>query len=70
MVTRGEFSLIIAALAAGAGGSEVLSGTIPSVAVGYVLVMSILGTMLMQYSGVFERFVGEREGGSTAGAAD
>ncbi|MFW5963663.1 MAG: cation:proton antiporter [Natronomonas sp.] len=57
MVTRGEFSLIIAALAAGSGGSAVLTETIPSVAVGYVLVMSILGTLFMQYAGVFERFV-------------
>jgi CPA2 family monovalent cation:H+ antiporter-2 len=57
MVTRGEFSLIIAALAAGSGGSAVLTETIPSVAVGYVLVMSILGTLFMQYAGLFERFV-------------
>jgi CPA2 family monovalent cation:H+ antiporter-2 len=61
MVTRGEFSLIIASLAAGAGGSAVLSETIPAVAVGYVLVMSILGTVLMQYAGSFERFVVDRE---------
>jgi CPA2 family monovalent cation:H+ antiporter-2 len=57
MVTRGEFSLIIAALAAGSGGSAVLTETIPSVAVGYVLVMSILGTLFMQYAGLFERLV-------------
>ncbi len=57
MVTRGEFSLIIAALAAGSGGSVVLTETIPSVAVGYVLVMSILGTLFMQYAGLFERLV-------------
>ena len=49
MVTRGEFSLVIATLAA-AGGTEVLRDTIPSVTVGYVLVMSVLGTTLMQYS--------------------
>jgi CPA2 family monovalent cation:H+ antiporter-2 len=61
MVTRGEFSLITAALAAGAGGSVVLSETIPAVAVGYVLVMSVLGTVLMQYAGSFERFVVDRE---------
>ncbi|MEF8778235.1 MAG: cation:proton antiporter [Natronomonas sp.] len=58
MVTRGEFSLIIAAIATDARiGGSVLTETIPAVAVGYVLVMSILGTMLMQYSGHFERFV-------------
>ncbi|QLD89702.1 cation:proton antiporter [Natronomonas salina] len=61
MVTRGEFSLIISSLAAGAEGSVVLSETIPAVAVGYVLVMSILGTVLMQYAGSFERFVVDRE---------
>lgn len=47
LVTRGEFSLIIGALAAASGGSEVLTRTIPSLAVGYVLVMSVLGTLLM-----------------------
>ncbi|TKR25901.1 cation:proton antiporter [Natronomonas salsuginis] len=58
MVTRGEFSLIIAAIAADSTiGGTVLTDTIPAVAVGYVLVMSILGTMLMQYSGRFERYV-------------
>ena len=58
MVTRGEFSLIIAAIAADAlVGGTVLTETIPAVAVGYVLVMSVLGTMLMQHAEVFERFV-------------
>jgi CPA2 family monovalent cation:H+ antiporter-2 len=68
MVTRGEFSLIIAALVSGTGGSVVLTETIPSIAVGYVLVMSILGTLFMQYSGVFERFVVREE--TTAAGAD
>ncbi|MFO7926360.1 MAG: cation:proton antiporter [Halobacteriota archaeon] len=58
MVTRGEFSLIIAAIAADSTlGGAVLTESIPAVAVGYVLFMSILGTMLMQYSGTFERYV-------------
>ncbi|MDR9382343.1 MAG: hypothetical protein RI560_11835, partial [Natronomonas sp.] len=58
MVTRGEFSLIIAAIAADSViGGTVLTEVIPAVAVGYVLVMSVLGTMLMQYSGRFERYV-------------
>ncbi|WP_254542948.1 cation:proton antiporter [Halomarina pelagica] len=57
MVTRGEFSLIIAALVAGAGGSAVLAETIPAFAVGYVLVMSVLGTLLMQYADSLARFV-------------
>ncbi len=58
MVTRGEFSLIIAAIAASATGAfatEAVTETIPAFAVAYVLFMSILGTTLMQYSGFFER---------------
>ncbi|WP_254536673.1 cation:proton antiporter [Halomarina litorea] len=49
LVTRGEFSLIIAALVT-AGGTPVLSEVIPAFAVGYVLVMSVLGTTLMGYA--------------------
>jgi CPA2 family monovalent cation:H+ antiporter-2 len=64
MVTRGEFTLIVA--------SSVLVVTEPSTtgpltadvarrlnafAVGYVLVMSVLGTTLMQYSGYFDQWV-------------
>jgi len=65
MVTRGEFSLIIAAVALeGAGGtlSAGVAGDIYSFAVGYVLAMSVLGTLLMQYSGPIERLVVERLG--------
>jgi len=58
MTTRGEFSLIIATIAvsgAQAGTFDpVLAQTINAFAVGYVLVMAILGTTLMQYSGPFE----------------
>ncbi|GAA0668245.1 cation:proton antiporter [Natronoarchaeum mannanilyticum] len=50
MVTRGEFSLIIAATIATAGTGPVMTETIPDLTVGYVLVMSILGTVLMQYA--------------------
>ena len=60
MVTRGEFSLIIAAVALSAAGGTLASGTartIYAAAVGYVLVMSALGTTLMGASGWFERFV-------------
>lgn len=60
MVTRGEFSLIIGTVAlAGAGTvmTDVTAQTIYAFAVGYVLVMSILGTILMQSAGFFERFV-------------
>ncbi|MCU4717838.1 cation:proton antiporter [Halapricum hydrolyticum] len=64
MTTRGEFSLIIATLAV-AGGT---AGTIPdsvadqisAFAVGYVLVMAVVGTTLMQYSGPFESAVQKR----------
>ncbi|WP_248517683.1 cation:proton antiporter [Salinarchaeum laminariae] len=65
MVTRGEFSLIIAAVALeGAGGtlSAAVAGDIYSFTVGYVLAMSILGTLLMQYSEPFERVAVERFG--------
>jgi CPA2 family monovalent cation:H+ antiporter-2 len=58
LVARGEFSLVIAALAVSAGTTPVLSRTIPALVVGYVLVMSILGTTLMRHSDVIERALG------------
>ncbi|ELZ37516.1 cation:proton antiporter [Halorubrum tebenquichense] len=58
MTTRGEFSLIIATVAvtgANAGTFDpALAGTINAFAVGYVLVMAVLGTTLMGYSAPFE----------------
>ena len=61
MTTRGEFSLIIATIAvsgAEAGAFDpALAATINAFAVGYVLVMAVLGTTLMQYSGPFESVV-------------
>ncbi|CDK41037.1 cation:proton antiporter [Halorubrum sp. AJ67] len=58
MTTRGEFSLIIATIAvtgANAGAFDpALAGTINAFAVGYVLVMAVLGTTLMGYSAPFE----------------
>ena len=60
MTTRGEFSLIIATLALSGSGitlSEPVVQTIYAFAVGYVLVMSIIGTMLMQYSAPIEAAV-------------
>ena len=60
MVTRGEFSLIIASTAlAGAGAvlSVPVAERIYAFTVGYVLVMSILGTTLMQTAPAFERFL-------------
>ncbi|MDG5778371.1 cation:proton antiporter [Haloarculaceae archaeon H-GB1-1] len=58
MVARGEFSLVLAALAASAGTTPALRETIPALAVGYVLVMSVVGTTLMRYSHVVERWAG------------
>nr|WP_233357372.1 cation:proton antiporter [Halococcoides cellulosivorans] len=49
MVPRGEFSLVIAALATTVG-TGALAAEIPAFAVGYVLVMSTLGTILIQES--------------------
>jgi len=59
MVTRGEFSLIIASIAVASGSvlPEEVANTIYAFAVGYVLVMSILGTTLMQYSSRIEAVV-------------
>jgi CPA2 family monovalent cation:H+ antiporter-2 len=56
MVPRGEFSLVIAALAA-SGATPVMREVIPAFAVGYVLVMSALGTVLMQWSDAVEDLV-------------
>jgi CPA2 family monovalent cation:H+ antiporter-2 len=60
LVTRGEFSLIIAAAALASAGSAVpaeTATTIYALTVGYVLVMTVLGTTLMQLSPVLERYV-------------
>jgi CPA2 family monovalent cation:H+ antiporter-2 len=53
LVTRGEFSLIVAALALSGAGTTLPVGTAETIyaaAVGYVLAMSLLGTTLMQLS--------------------
>ncbi len=68
MTTRGEFSLIIATIAlagaqAGTFPTE-LALRINAFAVGYVLIMAILGTTLMQYAEPFETFVASRVEGS------
>jgi CPA2 family monovalent cation:H+ antiporter-2 len=47
LVPRGEFSLVIAALAAG---TPAVGDVIPALAVGYVLVMSLVGTLLIQFA--------------------
>ncbi|WP_396611103.1 cation:proton antiporter [Haloferax sp. S1W] len=59
MVPRGEFSLVIAALAA-SGTTPVMREIIPAFAVGYVLVMSVFGTVLMQRSDLVERLLFSR----------
>lgn len=53
LVPRGEFSLVIAALATSVG-TGALGSVVPAFAVGYVLVMSILGTVLIQNASVVE----------------
>ncbi|MFC7078962.1 cation:proton antiporter [Halorussus caseinilyticus] len=50
LVPRGEFSLVIAALATTAGASIPRTDELASFTVGYVLVMSVLGTVAMQYA--------------------
>ncbi|WP_254531416.1 cation:proton antiporter [Natrinema gelatinilyticum] len=57
MTTRGEFSLIIASLALSGAGTSLemhVANQIYAFSVGYVLVMSILGTSLMQHSNRIE----------------
>jgi CPA2 family monovalent cation:H+ antiporter-2 len=67
MVTRGEFSLIIAAIAADSAlGGTVFTEILPAVAVGYVLVASVLGTLLMQHSGILERLLDNKQSASVA----
>ncbi|WP_435066068.1 cation:proton antiporter [Halobaculum sp. EA56] len=48
LTPRGEFSLVIAAFLVAAGTTPALRETIPSFTVGYVLVTSVLGTVLMR----------------------
>jgi len=55
LTPRGEFSLVIAAFLVTAGTTPALRETIPAFTVGYVLVTSILGTMLMRNANTVER---------------
>lgn len=57
LLPRGEFSLILAALAATSTISEV-STVVPPFAVGYVLVMSILGSVGLQHADQFSKLLG------------
>lgn len=55
LVPRGEFSLVIAAFLLTAGTTPALRETIPAFTVGYVLLTSVLGTILMRNAGLIER---------------
>jgi len=50
LVPRGEFSLVIASLATAAGATLPRTDELASFTVGYVLVMSVLGTVAMRYA--------------------
>lgn len=63
LVARGEFSLVIAALAIAAG----LDPAISALAVGYVLVMSVLGTVLMRESHRVEGLLARAQGAAAGG---
>lgn len=52
ILSRGEFALVLAALAAGAGG---LDARLAPFIAGYVLVMAVLGPPAATHSGVFEQ---------------
>jgi len=61
LVPRGEFSLIIAALAA-TSPDPTIARVIPAFAVGYVLVMSFAGTIAMSEADRIERLLGVVDG--------
>lgn len=73
IVARGEFSLVLAALATTVGGGA-LDSVIPEFAVGYVLVMSVAGTLSMQHADrlidLVWRDAGEENGPPTFDAGD
>ncbi|WP_336035902.1 cation:proton antiporter [Halobacterium yunchengense] len=66
LVARGEFSLIIATIAA-TSANPVVREAVPAFAVGYVFAMSFLGALAVQHgadlSAAFDRRVGERASG-------
>ncbi|SHH11234.1 cation:proton antiporter [Halobaculum gomorrense] len=61
LVARGEFSLIIAALAA-TSPDPTIARVIPAFAVGYVLVMAFAGTLAMSEADRIERLLGVADG--------
>ncbi|NEU58020.1 cation:proton antiporter [Halorussus sp. MSC15.2] len=58
LVPRGEFSLVISSLAAAGGATVPRTDELTSFTVAYVLVMSILGTVAMQYADSLTAFRG------------
>lgn len=56
VLTRGEFSIILAALAVGAG----LDDRVSSLAAGYVLLLAVIGPVAATNSGVFSRVIPAR----------
>lgn len=61
MIPRGEFSLVIATLAASVG-TGALQTVIPAFTVGYVLVTSVLGAVLIQNADVVSRQITSHSG--------
>ncbi len=61
LVPRGEFSLVIATLAAGIGTGR-LASVLPAFTVGYVLVMSVLGSVLIQQADTITDALGASSG--------
>ncbi|MBX0288094.1 cation:proton antiporter [Halomicroarcula sp. F28] len=61
LVPRGEFSLVIATLAAGIGTGR-LATVLPAFTVGYVLVMSVLGSVLIQQADTITDALGAPSG--------
>jgi CPA2 family monovalent cation:H+ antiporter-2 len=68
LVARGEFSLVLAALALEVG-TGALADVIPAFAVGYVLAMSVLGTVLMKAAPRLEGYF-EEDAAAPDGPAD
>ncbi len=57
LVARGEFSLIIATLAS-TSAIPVIRNTVPAFAVGYVLMLNLLGMLLIEYEDTISSVLG------------
>ena len=66
LVPRGEFSIVIATLAASAG----VTGKLAPVAAAYVLLLGVLGPLLPRVLDVLGHRLSERAAGRAGGAAD